>query len=130
MGANQGRLAKPIPELCYSCHEEHRADEGNLHGPISAGACVFCHHPHHSAYVHLQRAAQPDLCYRCHLREDMSTIVGHEDRLDRICTDCHDPHMSLGRKLLKPFAELGGDPNTLMPSDKLEEDPNTVSLSK
>lgn len=126
MGANQGRLAKPIPELCYSCHENHQIEEGNPHGPVTAGACVFCHHPHQSGYVHLQRAAQPDLCYRCHLLADMGTIVDHEDKLDTICTDCHDPHTSSMKKLLKPGVRLAADPNSIDSVGMPQEDPNSV----
>lgn len=138
MSVGKRQLSKPIPELCYSCHTDHRDAAGYLHGPItSAGICLFCHDPHQSGYVHLQRAPQPDLCYRCHLREDMGAIVGHAERVDTICTNCHEPHVSSRDKLLKPYEEMQGDPNTLSsmykllnPDVELEGDPNTVSLIK
>lgn len=126
MGANQGRLAKPVPELCYSCHDNFETGDGNLHGPIVVEECMFCHESHQSAYVHLQKAAQPDLCYRCHLREDMGTIVDHEDKLDTICTDCHDPHTSSMKKFLKPGARLVADPNSIDSMEIPKEDPNSV----
>jgi len=116
-GRRSGRreLIKPVPDLCYTCHQEHNTPGEHLHGPLGLAGdiCLFCHLPHQSGFAHLQRAPLPELCYRCHRREDMHTIVDHENRLDRICTDCHDPHSSPRDKLLKPYEQLEGDPNSI-----------------
>lgn len=107
------RLIQKVPELCFSCHEEQQYTEGYVHGPFIAGACVFCHEPHQSGFVHLQREGQPALCYMCHRREDMGTIPDHEDKLETICTECHDPHTSTMKKLLKASVYSAGDPNNV-----------------
>ena len=130
MNQRQRELIKPLPELCYSCHKNYETAGVYLHGPIAVGACVFCHDPHQSAYIYLQRARLPDLCYRCHTRQDIATIAGHADNPDVICTKCHDPHVSSMKKLLKPAAKLMADPNSVDSVEMPKEDPNTVNLSK
>ena len=125
-GRSGRQLVEPPPDLCYSCHEDRKANGEYVHGPVVAGECLFCHESHQSRYVHLQKAPVPDLCYRCHQREDMGTIEGHEDRLEAICTDCHDPHVSSIKKLLKPGWDSVGDPNSIDSVEMLEEDPNSV----
>lgn len=129
IGSSQSQLSKPIPNLCYSCHDNFAAAGTILHGPIAVGECMFCHSPHQSSYVHLQKAPQPDLCYRCHRREEMASILDHEIMLETICTDCHEPHASKRRKLLKPFDEWSIDPNDLIIKVKAEEDPNDVKVN-
>ena len=96
---NQKRLVSPLPDLCYSCHTDYGAGE-YVHGPVAVGECVFCHEPHQSRYVHLQKAPQPKLCYQCHDREDIESLVDHQDRLDQVCSECHDPHTSSAKHLL------------------------------
>ncbi len=102
---DKNRLAKSLPDLCYSCHTNYSNAGGFLHGPIAAGECAFCHEPHQSKYIHLQKAPQPDLCYRCHLQEDIGSIADHRDEEHQICTECHDPHMGSTRNLLKSQLE-------------------------
>ena len=128
MGAKFNQLTKPMPGLCYSCHDDFEAAGGTLHGPVAVGACAFCHNPHQSSYVHLQKAAQPELCFLCHQREDMPTILDHENKLETICTDCHDPHTSSMKKLLKPQALLVADPNSVNSVEIPQDDPNSVKL--
>ena len=113
MGSGKRQLIRPMPDLCYSCHTNYYAAAGYLHGPIAVGECVFCHNPHKTKYVYLQKAPQPELCYRCHVRENMVTITGHKENMETICTDCHDPHVSSMKMLLKPVNELNDDPNTV-----------------
>ena len=125
-GRSGRRLVEPPPDLCYSCHEDHKAKGKHLHGPVIAGECLFCHESHRSRYVNLQKAPVPDLCYRCHLLADMGTIVGHEDRLEAICTNCHEAHVSTQDKLLKPGWDSVGDPNSIDNVEISQEDPNSV----
>ena len=116
MNSGQQGLVEPMPDLCYSCHTDYHTCGDNLHGPIAVGECVFCHDPHRSKYVHLQKAPQPELCYQCHVPEEIKLVAGHQEMQDTICTDCHDPHVSSMEKLLKPVV-------------RDEENPNTVNLS-
>jgi len=105
MGSGKRQLIRPMPDLCYSCHTNYHAGGGYLHGPIAVGECVFCHDPHRSKYVHLQKAPQPKLCYQCHVLEGIKLVAGHQEMQDTICTDCHDPHVSSMENLLKPGGE-------------------------
>lgn len=118
MNSGQRELVEAMPYLCYSCHTNYHEAGAYLHGPVSVGDCVFCHDPHRSKYIHLQKAPQPKLCYQCHVTANMALIPGHLQMqdTDTICTNCHDPHVSSKRYLLKHVG-------------KREEDPNTVNLS-
>ncbi|MDH4202811.1 MAG: hypothetical protein OEV87_07940 [Phycisphaerae bacterium] len=100
-----------LPKLCYSCHTDLYQESDYLHGPINVGECVFCHEPHQSAYVHLQKAPEPQLCYRCHQREDIATIPDHPEYLEKVCTDCHNPHGSPVPHLLKVDRQEQTDPD-------------------
>ncbi len=111
-GWDEKRLAEPLPDLCYSCHTDYGNAGGFLHGPIAAGECVFCHDPHRTKYVHLQKAPQPKLCYQCHLQEDIESIADHQDEQHQICTECHDPHMGSTRNLLKSQLESSDGPDS------------------
>ena len=121
------RLVRPIPDLCYMCHSNYEESGGNLHGPIAVGECIFCHRPHQSSFVNLQEAPQPDLCYKCHDKREMHLIIDHEDKIESKCTDCHDPHSSIRKKLLKPFDEMPGDPNSINSVEIPQEDSNSVN---
>lgn len=94
-------LTKPIPQLCYDCHEDYRTVTKHLHGPVAAGACLPCHDPHVSIYIHLQTVAQPRLCTRCHEPGKTYRPETHPDTSDTLCTECHDPHVGAKEMLLK-----------------------------
>ena len=110
-GLGRRQTIEPVPLLCYSCHTNYNEQVGTMHGPVIVGDCTFCHNPHQSRFIHLQRNKQPDLCYRCHKQDNIKLITGHEDKLESICTDCHDPHISPEKKLLKRIPESIDDPN-------------------
>ncbi len=116
MNSGQRELVEPMPDLCYSCHTNYHTCGDSLHGPVAVGECVFCHDPHRSKYVHLQKAPQPELCYQCHVPEEIKLVADHQEMRDTICTNCHDPHVSSMENLLKPVV-------------RDEENPNTVNLS-
>ncbi len=92
---------KPMPQLCYDCHEDYRTLKKHLHGPVAVGACISCHDPHISIYIHLQIVEQPRLCTRCHEIGNTYSPETHPDASDRLCTECHDPHASAKEMLLK-----------------------------
>ena len=108
------QLIEPIPDLCYSCHKVDYYRNPYVHGPVAVGACLFCHDPHQSGFLHLQKASQPDLCYQCHLRQDIQEIPGHQETKDVICTKCHDPHSSSKKKLIISRDKPRSDPNDVV----------------
>lgn len=95
------RYHKPIPQLCYDCHEDHRTSNKYVHGPVAVGACLFCHRPHVSTFKHLLKVSQPRLCLRCHEKENYPLSEIHQDVSDQLCTECHDPHGSADSLFLK-----------------------------
>jgi predicted CXXCH cytochrome family protein len=95
------KFRKPIPELCYDCHDDYRILNKPLHGPVAVGACLFCHRPHVSSYIHLQRVSQPSLCTRCHEMKDDTISKIHQGASDQLCTQCHDPHAGSNPMFLK-----------------------------
>jgi predicted CXXCH cytochrome family protein len=87
-------LIKVPPTVCGNCHtgvgEQHRF----VHGPVAAGACLWCHAPHESTTKSLLRASAVQLCSQCHsqtLGTQRSTIPEHSDP-ERNCLDCHYGH--------------------------------------
>jgi len=126
-------LKKILTDLCYSCHTNLYRESDYLHGPLNVGECLFCHDPHQSGYVHLQKAPEPDLCYRCHRKEDIATVPGHPEYLEMACTDCHDPHGSSVPDLLKPGWQQRNDLNATDPNENqpgfLENIQQEISLS-
>ena len=120
LGSGLRELRKPLPDLCYKCHENYESSRENLHGPVVVGECLFCHESHSSSYVKLQTAPQPDLCYKCHTRKDVALTDIHKDVLGSICTDCHDPHTGSSKKILRPLKQILED---------IFDDPNNVELN-
>lgn len=109
--SGQQELREQVPDLCHSCHTDDRREGEFVHGPLNTGECLFCHDPHQSAYVHLQKAPEPALCFRCHQQGDIAAIPDHQERVDQVCTGCHDPHASPVRQLLKSGWEQSDDPD-------------------
>jgi predicted CXXCH cytochrome family protein len=92
---------KPIPQLCFGCHEDHSLSKQYVHGPVAVGACLFCHRPHVSTYEHLLKVSQPRLCTRCHDTKNYPLSEIHLKASDQLCTECHDPHASQHPLFLK-----------------------------
>lgn len=80
------------PELCYSCHPDFNKEFQSLHGPVDAGFCSSCHHPHMSKYESLLLAPDNELCFPCHIKEEVERPKAHKDIGAQICIECHDPH--------------------------------------
>ncbi len=99
--STQTRLTAPVPKLCYDCHTDYTVSASFVHGPVSAGQCLFCHNPHRSKIKHLLKEPEPRLCYLCHNRNMIESIPGHSTELSSVCTNCHNAHASSTRYLLK-----------------------------
>lgn len=94
-------MVAPVPQLCYTCHEERAAMEGWKHGPVAAGECLMCHQPHQAGHKPLLNKAVPELCYHCHEPRTLALVTDHAKPSHASCTDCHEAHASPGRMLLK-----------------------------
>ena len=84
-------LKKPVPSLCFECHDKPSPKHG--HGPAAAGECLACHDPHGGVVKPALRVAQPDLCFGCHddVKKRFTAAVVHAPARDA-CTRCHGPH--------------------------------------
>jgi predicted CXXCH cytochrome family protein len=102
-GGGESRLQVSPDKLCFYCHQELdpvARPDFNYHGPVAAGECRQCHHPHKSLHPYQLLASPPDLlCKQCHDDESLGTPLDHEDQAD--CLDCHDPHRSTDEYLLR-----------------------------
>lgn len=85
-----GFLRQRGADLCFQCHDQVPFERPFLHGPVAAGDCVFCHHPHRSRQEALLKGPVRELCLQCHLQDDVMKNENHDMETD--CTLCHDPH--------------------------------------
>lgn len=109
-----GILIKPVPVLCYDCHDDYSKQTIHVHGPVVVGDCLFCHDPHASPNLHLLKKPIPDMCFICHDQVAVRLIEGHDDERYADCTSCHSGHGSNTRGLLKSDA-------IVIPKDSLNE---------
>ncbi|MCL4222262.1 MAG: hypothetical protein KJZ65_12930 [Phycisphaerales bacterium] len=79
--------------VCMKCHGEVPQEYPRMHGPVPAGACLWCHVPHESAWAHLLKAPSRDVCGQCHDSTLLSSskVPEHQDEA-RQCLDCHYGH--------------------------------------
>lgn len=104
---NAFNVKKPLPALCYSCHD--RMDgEKHTHSAVLLGRCVVCHDPHSSDHDKLLRADPPSgVCFRCHSDDVSGRKYVHFPVAIGECTLCHDPHGAKNDKNLKsPVPQL------------------------
>jgi len=94
------KLLKPVPELCFKCHEDITAKNPVIHGPVAMGDCVVCHSPHLAKYKFLLKRKGNALCHYCHNQEDLSKNKMHFAIEEHDCLDCHNPHSGKDRFLL------------------------------
>lgn len=105
------KLTKPVPALCFTCHDQATIMKEVVHPPLKEGDCLSCHDVHSSKNEHLLSALQPALCYSCHsdLQEAVKeSSVPHKALMEtNSCGNCHSPHSSSEKKILiKPQTEL------------------------
>jgi len=73
-----GKLLKPVPELCLGCHGSEKFSRRIVHGPVKRGDCLACHDPHASRRPTLLKAR-----YAPGRRIDRESDVA-------LCLGCHD----------------------------------------
>ncbi len=128
----QTHLKAPIPELCYTCHDDFTSSALFVHGPVAVGQCTFCHNPHRSKIRHLLVTPEPGLCFLCHDKNTIELIAAHLPKQLSNCTDCHNPHTSSTKGLLQSNSiqtyEEVAQPNTIksVPQETIQvvEEPN------
>jgi predicted CXXCH cytochrome family protein len=95
------KLTQPQPGLCYLCHDDYSLTYKYVHGPVSAGYCTSCHHPHAATGEKLLiRTGQP-LCLYCHDQGAIMKNPAHAEIGSTTCTECHNPHGGNEKNLLK-----------------------------
>lgn len=107
-------LAKPQTDLCYTCHNnvraqfsmpfKHRVNEGFMQ-------CSDCHNPHGGETPTWKMSARPRMmaqglqneepCMKCHVDKRGPFLFEHAAvRVDG-CSSCHVPHGGMNNRLLK-----------------------------
>ena len=95
------KLQKPLPALCFQCHEPFWNEHDKLHGPVISGHCIKCHNPHWTDKDKLLLRAGQDICFECHKQDAILANPKHEVIGKRNCTDCHSPHGGSNNYMLK-----------------------------
>jgi DmsE family decaheme c-type cytochrome len=94
------------PTLCFTCHQEIKADFSKpFHHKVNEGliACSNCHNPHGGFNTHQLRAtaAQDQVCFTCHADKAGPFAFEHAPVRTEGCVSCHTPHGSSNPRLLK-----------------------------
>ena len=96
------RLIERQPKLCYKCHDDYNDQHKYLHGPVAAGYCTACHHPHQSSNEHILIIEIEKLCIHCHEPGDVTKNPSHKDIGNVNCVKCHSSHGGETFNMLKP----------------------------
>jgi len=96
------RLIERQPKLCYKCHANYKDKYKYLHGPVAAGYCTACHHPHQSSNEHILKIKIEQLCSHCHEPGDVSQNPSHKEVGNVNCVSCHNSHGGETFNMLKP----------------------------
>jgi predicted CXXCH cytochrome family protein len=99
--AKAKELARQVPKLCFSCHEDESQTFAYVHGPVAVGQCLFCHDPHKSEHLYLLKRSPSELCALCHTQTDLASITDHLKPSHVNCLECHTSHASNERFLLR-----------------------------
>jgi predicted CXXCH cytochrome family protein len=92
------------PQACLTCHQDSLRKYPRMHGPVVAGACLWCHAPHESPLAALLKAPSREICTQCHDAAVLSPVpVAHMDKA-RDCLECHVGHGSAKPNLLRLLA--------------------------
>lgn len=101
----QKLLVQKSPNLCFSCHNETRADFNKpyrhrvLEGYVT---CSDCHNVHGTTLPRQVRGgtAQDSGCFKCHADKRGPFVFEHEPVRVEGCSTCHTPHGSTNPRLL------------------------------
>ena len=102
----QHLLTKSQPELCYSCHQNakaefakpfrHRVNEGLVQ-------CNDCHNVHGTTTLRQTKtvAGGDAVCFKCHADKQGPYVYEHVPIKTEGCSSCHTPHGSTNARLLR-----------------------------
>lgn len=99
-------LRSAAPGLCYTCHQEVRAQfEQRFRHRVNERAmtCMDCHSPHGTAELKQVKrtASEPNPCVSCHAEKRGPFTFEHLSVRAEGCATCHAPHGSSNRHLLR-----------------------------
>jgi len=99
-------LVQKQPLLCFSCHNEVKADfSKTFHHRVNEGLvkCTDCHNEHGGFLTHQLRstASQDMVCFKCHVDKAGPFVYEHAPVKTEGCVICHTPHGSPNPRLLK-----------------------------
>jgi DmsE family decaheme c-type cytochrome len=101
------RSRKTQTEVCFTCHQEQRADSEKVSThPMESGKviCSDCHNPHGSAGPGLlKKNTVTETCFSCHAEKRGPFLWEHQP-VTEDCSNCHSPHGSNISPLLKSRA--------------------------
>jgi DmsE family decaheme c-type cytochrome len=100
---------KVVSDLCYTCHQDIRAQfmlPTHHAVPEQRVSCLDCHEPHGTTTEALMKEQTvKELCTNCHAEKEGPFVYEHAD-LTEDCRNCHVPHGSINNGLLtvkEPF---------------------------
>ena len=103
------RSTRDEADVCFTCHEQKRADHLKaFRHPIDGNlmSCSSCHSPHGSAVeFDLRRNTLNETCYTCHAEKRGPYLWEHAP-VTEDCSNCHEPHGSSQPALLRVRAPL------------------------
>jgi len=94
-------LVKPMPKLCFQCHDAEDFQGETVHSPVEDGECTECHSPHESPNKLMLKKPLDQLCFTCHDQEDFEAENMHSPVEDGDCAECHNPHASPHKVMLR-----------------------------
>jgi predicted CXXCH cytochrome family protein len=121
---------KPVPELCYTCHDDYSKQGVYVHAPVLVGDCLFCHREHESRNRFLMRYSIPTLCFKCHDKDAVALIENHNNEEYNLCTGCHSGHATSNKHLLKGGVRLPNLSQKKKTGSPEIVDPNTMQENK
>ena len=96
-------------DICFDCHENVPTAQPVMHGPVVAGACLWCHSAHESPYPSLLKGTGREVCMTCHEAGMLSVRQVPEHADESIsCLSCHYGHGGMSRYFLRDGAESAG----------------------
>jgi DmsE family decaheme c-type cytochrome len=99
-------LIQQQPELCYSCHQQQKAQFAMpFHHKVNEHLvkCTDCHNPHGANIPRQLRTSAGDfaVCFKCHADKEGPFTFEHMPVKTEGCTSCHVPHGSTNPRLLR-----------------------------
>ena len=99
-------LVKAQPALCFSCHQDIRADFNKpFKHRVNEGLlkCTDCHNQHGGFLPKQLRStvAQGQVCFKCHVDKAGPFVFEHHAVTIEGCMACHVPHGSSNPRLLR-----------------------------